>query len=44
MLWSVADGTVLWKHKLPAEIECVTYSPDGKMVAAGDENFDITIW
>jgi WD40 repeat protein len=44
MLWTVADGKLLWEKVLDAEIEAVTFSPDGKYIAAGDEAYLVTIY
>lgn len=43
-LWRVADGTILWQEKLESEIECVSFSPDGILIASGDESYKVTIW
>lgn len=37
-LWRVADGTMIWQKKLPLEIECVSFSPDGKLIACGERS------
>lgn len=42
-LWNVADGTIIWQEKARAEIECVSFSPDGTLIACGDEDFFVTI-
>ncbi len=44
MMWRVADGTLLWEKKVESEVECVTFSPDGKVAATGDEAFMIRLW
>ncbi len=44
MLWTVADGSLVWEKVLDAEIEAVTFSPDGKYIAAGDESYLVTIF
>lgn len=44
MLWRVADGELLWETIMDAEVECVTFSPDGQYFAAGDEAFMVTIF
>ncbi len=44
MFWRVEDGYLLWKKVLEAEIEAVTFSPDGKLIAAGDEANTVTIF
>ena len=44
MMWRVADGCLLWQKVMDAEIEAVTFSPDGKYIAAGDEAYNVTIF
>jgi len=44
MLWRVADGSLVWEKVLNAEIEAVTFSPDGKYIAAGDEEWLVTVY
>lgn len=44
MMWRVADGFLLWQKVMDAEIEAVTFSPDGKYIAAGDEAYNVTIF
>lgn len=44
MLWRVADGELLWQTVMDAEVECVTFSQDGKYFAAGDEAYFVTIF
>lgn len=44
MLWRVADGTLIWEKVLDAEIEAVTFSPDGKYIAAGDEAYMVNVY
>jgi len=44
MCWRVADGTLLWEKKLESEIECITFSPDGSLIASGDEHYFMRIW
>jgi WD40 repeat protein len=43
-VWEVADGSLVLQNKLDAEIECVSYSPDGEQIACGDEAFYVTVW
>jgi len=35
MLWRVEDGSLVWEKVLDAEIEAVTFSPDGKFSSRG---------
>ncbi|MEM1326942.1 MAG: hypothetical protein AAGI23_13355 [Bacteroidota bacterium] len=44
MLWRVADGHLIWEKAHESEIECVTFSPDGKYIATGGEDYLIRIW
>lgn len=44
MLWRVADGTLLWEQAHESEVECVTFSPDGKRIATGGEDYFVRIW
>ena len=44
MLWRAADGYLIWEKHIEAEVEAVTFSPDGKLVAAGDEYFNVNIF
>ena len=44
MLWRVEDGSLVWEKVLDAEIEAVTFSPDGKLIAAGDEAYLVTVY
>jgi len=44
MLWRIADGGLLWEKVMGAEIEAVTFSPDGKYIASGDEAYLVTIY
>lgn len=43
-LWRVDDGFLIWSKELDAEVEAVTFSPDGKYIASGDEAFKVTIF
>jgi WD40 repeat protein len=44
MLWRVADGYLVWEKAHESEIECVTFSPDGKYIATGGEDYFIRVW
>ncbi|MBD3274360.1 MAG: hypothetical protein GF372_03575 [Candidatus Marinimicrobia bacterium] len=44
MLWRAADGHLIWEKILDAEIEAVTFSPDGKYIVAGDEAYNVTVY
>jgi len=44
MVWRVADGALLWQAKSESEIECVTFSPDGKQFVTGGEDYFIRIY
>jgi WD40 repeat protein len=44
MLWRVADGYLYWEKVMDAEVEAVTFSPDGQFIAAGDEAYKVTIF
>ncbi len=44
MVWRVADGALLWQAKSESEIECVTFSPDGKRFVTGGEDYFIRIY
>ena len=44
MLWRVADGALLWERAHESEVECVTFSPDGKRIATGGEDYFVRIW
>jgi len=44
MLWRVADGHLLWSELHGSEVECVTFSPDSKLVATGGEDYFVRIW
>ena len=44
MLWRVADGTLVWENEHESEVECVVFSPDGKRIATGGEDYFVRIW
>jgi len=44
MLWRAADGFLLWEKEHESEVECVMFSPDGKRIATGGEDFYLRIW
>ena len=44
MLWRVADGALLWENEHESEVECVVFSPDGKRIATGGEDYFVRIW
>jgi len=44
MLWNTADGSLVWENAHDSEVECVVFSPDGKRIATGGEDFMVRIW
>jgi WD40 repeat protein len=44
MLWSTADGSLVWENEHESEVECVVFSPDGKRIATGGEDFMVRVW
>ncbi|WKN43497.1 WD40 repeat domain-containing protein [Tunicatimonas pelagia] len=44
MLWRIADGALLWEAAHESEVECVVFSPDGKRIATGGEDYYVRIW
>ncbi len=44
VMWRTSDGTELWRKSTEQEVERVGWSADGKWVAAGSEDFLVTIY
>ena len=44
MLWNTVDGTLVWENEHDSEVECVVFSPDGKRIATGGEDYMVRIW
>lgn len=44
MLWNTTDGSLVWENAHESEVECVVFSPDGKRIATGGEDFMVRIW
>lgn len=44
MLWNTADGSLIWENEHESEVECVVFSPDGKRIATGGEDYMVRIW
>lgn len=44
IMWDIKDGTVLWEESHESEVECITFSPNGKKLASGGEDYFINIY
>jgi len=44
IMWRTSDGTELWRQYAAEEIERVGWSADGKYVAAGSEDYLVTVY
>lgn len=44
MLWNTADGSLVWENEHDSEVECVIFSPDGKRIATGGEDYMVRVW
>ena len=44
IMWRTSDGTELWRQYTAEEIERVGWSADGKYVAAGSEDYLVTVY
>ncbi|MGB6152974.1 MAG: WD40 repeat domain-containing protein, partial [Pricia sp.] len=44
MLWNTADGSLVWENEHESEVECVVFSPDGKRIATGGEDYMVRVW
>jgi WD40 repeat protein len=44
-LWDIATGQIVKKLEIqPGSIHCVSFSPDGRTLAAGGSNKDVVLW
>ncbi len=44
IMWRTSDGTELWRQYAAEEIERVGWSADGQYVAAGSEDYLVTVY
>ncbi len=44
VMWRTSDGTEMWRQYAAQEVERVGWSADGKYVAAGSEDFLVTVY
>lgn len=42
--WRISDNTALWTQPSPAQVNDLTYSPDGTRVAIGDTTGALHVW
>ncbi len=44
VMWRTSDGAEIWRHYTEQEVERVGWSADGKYVAAGSEDYVVTVY